>query len=233
MEIRDSHPDDPFSASIDDPKLLAALAAVPQNEQTPWTRNLSRAAAATEEGLKLFEDLGENKGMPVLFSLGDVPRVKASPALMRKLLKAFGRMFEAQRLSASVPPLVDPFSDGSRSWKGSQLIMLCRSLCQRSASKEDPWSLETAFEQQLKNLLIMIDDSQFCAVDCLMLQATSMDILHGQDVQAYTPPQFVMTMGLQLALRFFSKHLMPKYRQEWEPILKQHADVCWNDLDWR
>ena len=53
--LRADQPDDIFSGCIDDPKLLAGLAAVPQAEQTPWMRSLSRAAAATDEGLKLFE----------------------------------------------------------------------------------------------------------------------------------------------------------------------------------
>lgn len=69
--------------------------------------------------------LGEN-GDEVMFSLGQCPGVASSPALMRKLLKAFGKMMEAQHLSSSLPPVYDPFTEDSRSWKSSRLLTLCR-----------------------------------------------------------------------------------------------------------
>ncbi len=46
---------DRFSASIDDPKLLRALSKVPASERTPWTRQLTEAAAASKEGVQLFK----------------------------------------------------------------------------------------------------------------------------------------------------------------------------------
>lgn len=69
--------------------------------------------------------LGEN-GDEVMFSLGQCPGVASSPALMRKLLRAFGKMMEAQHLSSSLPPVYDPFTEDSRSWKSSRLLTLCR-----------------------------------------------------------------------------------------------------------
>ena len=65
-----------------------------------------------------------------------------------------------------------------------------------------------------------------------MLQAVAMNILNGTDIPHQRHAQFALTMGLQLALRFFSQHLMPKHRRDWEPVLKQHANVSWDDLDW-
>ena len=65
-----------------------------------------------------------------------------------------------------------------------------------------------------------------------MLQAVAMNKLNGTDIPHQQHAQFALTMGLQLALRFFSQHLMPKHRRDWEPILKQHANVSWDDLDW-